>query len=264
MKYTVITENDISQWKDNTGKQYHFPKRYLNHITKGTQVVYYKGENKDKSFTPKRLSDLPHYFGIGEIGNVYNDPESTKNDYYAEIINFQPFSYPVIFKQDGSYIEVIPESKKKNYWRDGVRVIDKETFDKIISLSDLDSYNTTNDSEQGEAEAFTSIEGKSKQILSTKYERNPKLRARAIEVHGLTCMACSFNFKDTYGDWGAGFIHVHHTKPLSNGQGEREVDPVKDMIVLCPNCHSMVHRRKNETLSLEELKSLVKNNTITK
>ncbi|WP_293924779.1 hypothetical protein [Sphingobacterium sp. UBA6320] len=141
-------------------------------------MVYYKGENKDKSFTPKRLSDLPHYLGIGEIGNVYNDPESKKNDYYAEIINFRPFSYPVIFKQDGSYIEVIPESKKKNYWRDGVRVIDKDTFDKIISLSDLDSNNVTNDSEQGEAEALTSIEGKSKRnnfILSYIFFKSPPL-----------------------------------------------------------------------------------------
>lgn len=86
------------------------------------------------------------------------------------------------------------------------------------------------------------MEGKGKQVLSTS-ERNPKLRARAIEVHGLTCMACNFNFKETYGDWGAGFIHVHHTKPLSNDQGEREIDPVKDRIVLCPNCHSMVRRR---------------------
>ncbi|PTX14117.1 hypothetical protein C8N37_101876 [Sphingobacterium faecium] len=40
MKYTVITENDVSQWKDNTGNEYHFPKRYLNHLTNGSRYKF--------------------------------------------------------------------------------------------------------------------------------------------------------------------------------------------------------------------------------
>lgn len=102
------------------------------------------------------------------------------------------------------------------------------------------------------------MEGKDKQVLSTKYERHKKLRDRAMKLHYLTCTAYIFNFKETYGDWGAGFIHVQDTKPLSDGQREREVEPIKDMIVLCPNCHSMVHKRKNEILGLEELNRLIK------
>lgn len=35
MKYTVITENDLSQLKDNTGNEYHLPKGYLNNLTNG-------------------------------------------------------------------------------------------------------------------------------------------------------------------------------------------------------------------------------------
>ncbi len=75
-------------------------------------------------------------------------------------------------------------------------------------------------------------------------------------------MGCGFNFEKAYGEWGAGFIHVHHTKPLSNGEGERVVNPLTDMIVLCPNCHSMIHRRRNKTLSLDELLQLLKTKTI--
>ena len=123
MNYVVITENDVSQWKDNTGREYHFPKRYLKYLTKGTVIVYYKGRMKDASFALKRMTRDPHYFGIAEIGEVKQDIDSEKNDYYAEIINFKPFSYPVLAKKSGQFIEKIPTSRLKNYWRDGVRPV---------------------------------------------------------------------------------------------------------------------------------------------
>lgn len=263
MNYVVITENDISQWKDSTGREYHFPKRYLKYLTKGTVVIYYKGLMKDRSYAAKRMTALPHYFGIAQIGEVKRDNDSDKNDYYAEIVNFRPFSSPVLAKQNGAYLESIPTSKLKNYWRDGVREIDKETFDKIFTLSDLNDFNATNDNAQGTTDAYTSAtEGNRKQSYSTRYERDPKLREKAIEIHGLACMGCGFNFEKVYGEWGAGFIHVHHTKPLSYGVGERIVNAETDMIVLCPNCHSMIHRRKKKTLSLDELLLLLKTKTL--
>lgn len=258
MNYTVIVENDVSQWNDDTGKSYHFPKSYVKYLTKGTWVIYYKGVMQSKAFASKRMSEKAHYFGIGEIGNVEKDPNSLKGDYYAQILNFQPFDQPVLSKLKTGYLETIPATKAKNYWRNGVRPIDKDTYDKIISKSNLDSQNITNDDQQGTSEAYTSHEGNGKKVISTKYERDKKLRDKAIEIHGYTCMACSFNFKEKYGEWGAGFIHVHHTVPLSDGQGVRLVNPETDMIVLCPNCHSMVHRKKKQTLTLLELKDIIR------
>jgi predicted HNH restriction endonuclease len=35
---------------------------------------------------------------------------------------------------------------------------------------------------------------------------------------------------------------VHHLNPISQTEGEHEVDPVNDLIPLCSNCHSMIHR----------------------
>lgn len=67
-------------------------------------------------------------------------------------------------------------------------------------------------------------------------------------------MGCGFNFEKIYGELGKGFIHVHHNKPVSE-TGATHIDPATDMSVLCPNCHSMVHRKKDYTLSLEELKT---------
>ncbi len=102
------------------------------------------------------------------------------------------------------------------------------------------------------------IEGARKQIIVNAYERDPKARAACILHHGTTCKGCGFDFERTYGEHGKGFIHVHHLRPLSTlGEGYR-VDPVNDMIPLCPNSHAMVHRGNEATpLSLEELSLLI-------
>ncbi|MCR5888344.1 HNH endonuclease [Hymenobacter sp. J193] len=93
-----------------------------------------------------------------------------------------------------------------------------------------------------------------------RYERNRKLRGRAVEIHGLTCRACGFNFEQTYGVLGRGFIHVHHLKPISQTGGPTEVNPHTDMVVLCANCHAMVHRQAGELLSVEKLRELISAN----
>ncbi len=121
--FTVITENDVSQWNDNTGVLYHFPNQYRHHLQPGCKVIYYKGRIRDNAYASVRLSNEPHYFGTGEIGKVYNDTASTRNDLYAEIINYQTFTKAVPFKIDNEYLEVIPDILAKNYWRNGVKPI---------------------------------------------------------------------------------------------------------------------------------------------
>ena len=89
--FAVITENDESSWNDLTGRQYHFPKRYLKFLRKDTKVVYYKGKLKARTFKNKRLSNEPHYFGITEIDYLAPDDKSTKGDYFAFLKNYKVF-----------------------------------------------------------------------------------------------------------------------------------------------------------------------------
>lgn len=259
MYYAIITENDESNWSDKTGELYHHPNRYLKYIPEGAKVIYYKGRLTNRDYRDRRLTDKPHYFGLAVIGKHYLDPSSKKSDYYSEIVDFKRFEYPILIQYDNQYIEDIPDNLKANYWRNAVRPITKDIYDKIVSLaeiSDGDSFPTI-DNFTTEIEAK---EGAKKQVYTTQYERNPRLREQAIRLHGLTCMACGFNFLQSYGDLGRGFIHVHHIKPLSSSE-ERFVNPKTDLIVLCPNCHSMIHRRKDIMLTLDELKKKIKNHT---
>lgn len=96
-------------------------------------------------------------------------------------------------------------------------------------------------------------EGGEKVYVSVRYERDPKLRAEAIRLQGVACVACGFNFEQAYGELGKGFAEVHHVVPLADA-GLRETDPGTDLAVLCANCHRMVHRKRGVCLSIEELK----------
>ena len=91
-------------------------------------------------------------------------------------------------------------------------------------------------------EPETHIEGAARRIEVNAYERNPKARAACLKHHGFNCCVCGFNFEDTYGPLGKSYMHVHHLIPLSEMKAPREVDPVKDLVPICPNCHAMVHK----------------------
>ena len=59
-----------------------------------------------------------------------------------------------------------------------------------------------------------------------------------------------------YGDIAEGFIHVHHLVPLSAIKEDYQLDPVNDLLPVCPNCHAMLHRRK-PPFTPEQLKALM-------
>jgi len=100
-------------------------------------------------------------------------------------------------------------------------------------------------------------EGAVRQVSVNAYEREPKARQKCIDYHGSSCSACDFNFGKVFGELGKGFIHVHHLKPLSEIAEEYEIDPIKDLRPVCPNCHAMIHR-SSPTLSIEEIQMLLK------
>ena len=71
-------------------------------------------------------------------------------------------------------------------------------------------------------------------------------------------MACGFNFEETYGEIGKNYIEVHHVTPLFSLDGEIDIDPAKDLVVVCSNCHRMIHRNKDRVLTIQELKEYLK------
>ncbi len=107
------------------------------------------------------------------------------------------------------------------------------------------------------AETETCIEGAKTTVLVNKYERNTTARQKCIAKLGCYCHICGINFEKVYGEIGKDFIHVHHKIPLNEIKEEYVVNPIKDLLPICPNCHAMLHRKINDKyLTIEELKQL--------
>lgn len=87
-------------------------------------------------------------------------------------------------------------------------------------------------------------EGVVKKIEVNTYERNDKARESCLRRKGYSCAICNFNFEKKYGEIGRQCIHVHHLVEISTIGKNYKINPFKDLIPVCPNCHYMIHRRK--------------------
>jgi 5-methylcytosine-specific restriction protein A len=104
-------------------------------------------------------------------------------------------------------------------------------------------------------------EGAKLRVEVNRYERSPVNRAACLEHLGVRCQCCDFDFAEVYGELGDGYIEVHHVTPVSKmGQGYI-VDPISDLVPLCGNCHSMVHRTA-PPMQVSELRELIALNKV--
>lgn len=100
-------------------------------------------------------------------------------------------------------------------------------------------------------------EGCKKTITINSHERNPLARKKCIEFYGAICSVCGFNFSEKYGNTFAGIIHVHHLKPLSEISEDYIIDPIKDLIPVCPNCHLIIHSKFDGIYTIDEVRKML-------
>jgi 5-methylcytosine-specific restriction enzyme A len=101
------------------------------------------------------------------------------------------------------------------------------------------------------------VEGAASEVLRTVFRRNPNARTDCLKHHGYRCKACGFSFENAYGPIGRNFIHVHHVIEISSIGDIYEIDPINDLVPVCPNCHAMLHQKK-PALTIEKLTELIK------
>lgn len=99
-------------------------------------------------------------------------------------------------------------------------------------------------------------EGKQNIVMCVRYERSRKNRARALAIHGTKCKCCGFDFNEFYGALLArDFIEVHHVQSVTIPNAAP--NPDRDLIPVCSNCHSMLHRRRPGPMPVAELRKLI-------
>ena len=120
----------------------------------------------------------------------------------------------------------------------------------IMALLPLEQDETEDPPVMGFAEGGAAIQ------QSIRYERDRRNRAAAIAIWGCNCQACGLDFGERYGDVARGYIEVHHTTPVSALQPGTIVDPAKDLVPLCPNCHAVAHRR-DPPFTIQEVRGML-------
>lgn len=104
-------------------------------------------------------------------------------------------------------------------------------------------------------------EGTTKTTRTRIYERSLRLRELAVSIFTqngrIVCQACGFDFFDSFGELGKGFIEIHHEKPIYLYENEDiEVslrEALSNVRPLCSNCHRIIHRNKCKHLTVEKL-----------
>jgi 5-methylcytosine-specific restriction protein A len=103
-------------------------------------------------------------------------------------------------------------------------------------------------------------EGRVVTLLHKRFERSgsaPKQKKKRVlaQTGKLSCEVCGFDFAERYRDIGEGFAECHHVVPVSELNGTQKTR-LKDLAIVCPNCHRMLHRSR-PSKTIKELITIV-------
>ena len=195
----------------------------------------------------KKADELSKAFGLNVVQSRYSD----WGNFYGLVQ-----SYPCALWDQSGYIIFNNEDELKI---PRISVTKRINVPKGISL--LNNYKRVIHDIQLPEELPDGIEyqeGAVQQIKVNRYERDKKAREACLSHYGYVCQVCHVKLSDIYGSIAETLIHVHHIKLISEIDGSYIVDPVADLIPVCPNCHAVIHL-KNPPYSPQEVSAMLHN-----
>jgi 5-methylcytosine-specific restriction protein A len=195
-------------------------------------------------------SFVPDTFASGLMKALCTDETQRRNEFSSLSTAFASSDTRCIASIDGRTVNLLalPEGKWNRFELTCSRLTDKSDEQRDTEevagacLALLLSLLPTEENVEIDSLGQGLPEGALMRITVNRYERSPSNRAAAIAAHGVTCKACGFDFAQFYGTLGEGFIEVHHRIPVSHMEANYIVDPIRDLVPLCSNCHATVHR----------------------
>lgn len=146
----------------------------------------------------------------------------------------------------------IPQASKKTntsgYGQSAVWYASEENDQQIKKeiIEYLNSY-ISNVYQDDEEKYGNYWEGETSEQKATRRKRSRKAKEECLRLNGYSCKICGFNFEEEYGELGKLYIEVHHLKSMKQISEDKDyvgTDPREDLIPICSNCHSMIHRKE--------------------
>lgn len=106
---------------------------------------------------------------------------------------------------------------------------------------------------RGGSLTISDMEGSLREVLTMQRHRSRRLRDLALGEAEGTCSACQVDFSAIAGGIGLRVLQVHHTNPLAASRGSRPTG-LKDLAVVCANCHLMLHAERDVVMSIRALR----------
>lgn len=78
-----------------------------------------------------------------------------------------------------------------------------------------------------------------------------KIKKKALELKSLKCKGCYIDYYHKHGELGISLMECHHLIPISSASHTGTTKST-DLVLLCANCHRLIHSRK-EPLTIDEL-----------
>jgi predicted restriction endonuclease len=184
-----------------------------------------------KNNSVRRINKQQFYEEYGKIFNIYGAgfnrlPSIIQIAEFCDILiengtNIQIYDWDyinkfTILKTDEIFKNIIEEDIKKGRPKKQKLDIDEQNI--LLDLSDK-------------------ILPEKKKIIVTLIKRNIKLAGKLKLLYQGKCQICNFTFEKKNGE---NYSEIHHIVPL----GEKGSDEIKNIIVLCANCHRLIHYDK--------------------
>jgi predicted HNH restriction endonuclease len=215
--------------------------------------------------TYEEACDLLPYDPWVAADHLIGDSASSSTTSYSRTIPFDVLRRLRFISASGeTALKFVSDTRLDQQTFRGVRKLTPESAAELEALIGPNAvhHSLPLDSSSGEVSLYpdeveaddTWLEGSVTQVLVNRYERDPAARKACLEEHGCICVVCDIDFAEWYGDRGAGFIHVHHVTPISQLGADYRINPVTDLVPVCPNCHAMLHR--NPPVSVKQLRRI--------
>ena len=205
------------------------------YIARGKVFVAYIVDNK-YHFAPSRFVGYKDNTLIKHKKNDEKDGTETTNE-ISKILGSNHFDSELekAFLNYCEWLGVIPKNNQRTYWKLDMEIVEELTSEQFH-------------------EGGIKMRNHLVRERNRKVVKEAKRLFKAAHAGKLFCEICGFDFREKYGKIGDDFIEAHHRVVFSKSVGEHEIRP-SDFVMVCSNCHSMLHRGD---ISISSLKKRIK------